>query len=299
MPHRAALVFFAFLAFMPLPAGAQTLYVASVRSQSASGLVGSLYTVNLANGTATFAAPLRLNGVKPLGITGLAVHPTTSALYGITASTSPNNPRSLVMIEAASGDAAVIGEMAVEGSDIAFDASGTLYVWIPSTRQVATVNINTAAITPLGSPGAPDTSSGLAIDARGVAFVISGGALGTIDTVDLKTGAIRTGPRLTGAPFPAAINSMTFSPAGLLLAVNSNAGVPALTRLVAINTGTGAVSAIGTLPDDSDASTFAPAARDIGQVLGTMSGRTLALLALILGLVIAVVAMMLVKVVRR
>ncbi len=299
MSHRAALLLLSCLAFMPLRVGAQTLYVASLRSQSASGLVGSLYTVNLATGTATFAAPLRLNGVKPVGVTGLAVHPATSALYGITSSVSPNSPRSLVAIDAASGDTAVIGEMATEGSDIAFDASGTLYVWLPSRRQVAMVNINTAAITPLGSPGTADTSSGLAIDARGVAFVISGGAVGTIDTVDLRTGAIRTGPRLTGAPFPAAINSMTFSPSGLLLAVNSNAGVPALTRLVAINTATGAVSAIGTLPDDSDASTFAPASRDIGQVLGTMSGRTLALLALILGSVIAVAGMMLVKVVRR
>jgi DNA-binding beta-propeller fold protein YncE len=295
---RAALVFLAFLVF-PLHSGAQTLYVASVRSQGSSGQVGSLYTVNLATGSATFAAPLRVNGMKPVGITGLAVHPTTGAMYGITSTLSPNFPGSLVSIDTATGDTTVIGQLHTEGSDIAFDSSGTLYIWLPSSRQIATVNIATGAITKLGEPGTPDTTGGLAIDARGVAFVVSSGALGTLDTVDLRTGAIREGPKLSGAPFPAGINSMSFSLSGLLLAVNTNAGAPAATRLVTINTATGAMSLIGTLPDDSDAMTFAVVSRDIGQVLGTMSGRTLALLALILGLALALLGMVLVKLLRR
>jgi hypothetical protein len=49
---------------------------------------------------------------------------------------------------------------------------------------------------------------------------------------------------------------MCFSPSGLLLAVNSNGGSPASTRLVTINTATGAVATIGALPDDTDALTF-------------------------------------------
>jgi hypothetical protein len=299
MPRRAAVVLAALLVFLPAMGWTQALYVASVRSQSSSGLVGSLYTVNLATGTATFAAPLRLNGIRPVGITGLAVHPTTGALYGITSSNSPNYPRSLVNIDAASGDTAIIGDMGAEGSDVAFDSSGTLYVWLPSTQQLATVNINNGEITRLGVPGAPNTTGGLAIDGRGVAFVVTSGAEGTLDTVDLRTGVIKTGPKLTGAPYAAGISSMTFSPSGLLLAVNTNAGVPAATRLVTINTASGAVSLIGTLPDDSDAMTFAAVSRDIGQVLGTMSGRTLALLALILGLVLALVGVALVKLLRR
>jgi hypothetical protein len=74
--------------------------------------------------------------------------------------------------------------------------------------------------------------------------------------VDLTSGALQIGPPLTGAPFSTQINSMSFSPSGLLLAVNSNGGSPANTRLVTINTATGAVATIGSLPDDTDALAF-------------------------------------------
>ena len=54
-----------------LSAAAQTLYVATMRGQAASTadpsrapLVSGLYTVNLGTGTANFAAPLRVNGLR-------------------------------------------------------------------------------------------------------------------------------------------------------------------------------------------------------------------------------------------
>jgi hypothetical protein len=284
---------------LSLPAAAQTLFVATMRGQpasgAASGIVSGLYTVNLATGTATFAAPLRVGGMRPVGVTGLAVHPGTGTFYGITSLLSPNNPRSLVVINPGTGDASVIGELTQAGSDIVFDAQGTLYMWIPATHQVATINLNNAAVTPLGRPGNQEALGGLAVDSQGVAFVTPTGANGTLDTVDLKSGAFKTGPSLTGAPFPGAITAMTFTPSGLLLAVNSNVGSPAQARLVTINTASGHISTIGTLPDDSDALTFAPASRDIAQILATMSGRTMALLALILGLVLALIGVALIK----
>lgn len=289
-----------------LSAAAQTLYVATMRGQAASTadpsrapLVSGLYTVNLGTGTANFAAPLRVNGLRPLGITGLAVHPATGRFYGITSPLSPNHPKSLVAIDPATGDAAVVGELSHVGSDVVFDAQGQLFMWIPGTRQVARVNINNAAVMPLGTPGSEEALGGLAIDSHGVAFVTPSGANGTLDTVDLRTGDFRRGPPLSGAPFPGAITAMTFTPSGLLLAVNSNVGSPAQARLVTINIATGQVQAIGTLPDDSDALTFAPASRDIGQMLATMSGRTMALLALILGLAIALAGVALFKMLRR
>jgi len=76
------------------------------------------------------------------------------------------------------------------------------------------------------------------------------------NNVDLASGALQIGPALTGAPFSTQINSMSFSPSGLLLAVNSNGGSPAETRLVTINTATGVVTTIGSLPDDTDALAF-------------------------------------------
>jgi hypothetical protein len=290
-------------ALVTLSASAQTLYITTMRAPGAtastSALMSGLYTVNLATGTATFAAPLRLGGVRSVGITGLAVHPSTGRFYGVTSPLSPTNPRSLVVIDPASGDVAVVAEITLPGSDIVFDAAGTLYMWVPATHQVATINLHTGAVTPLGNPGRTEALGGLAIDAQGVAFVTPTGANGTLDTVNLKTGEFKLGPALIGAPFPGAITAMTFTPSGLLLAVNSNVGSPAQSRLVTINTASGMVTTIGTLPDDSDAITFAPVSRDIGQVLATMSGRTMALLALILGLVLALVGVALVKTLRR
>lgn len=284
-------------------AAAQTLYVGTHRAQAASSssatLVSGLYTVNLSTGTATFAAPLRANGLRPIGVTGLAVQPTTGVFYGITSTLSPNHPKSLFVLDAASGDASLVGELSSAGSDIVFDHNGGLFMWIPATHQVARVDVNNGQVTPLGRPGKEEALGGLAIDAQGVAYVTPTGANGTLDTVDLRTGEFKTGPPLTGAPFPGAITAMTFTPSGLLLAVNSNVGSPAQARLVTINTATGQVANIGTLPDDSDALTFAPVSRDIGQMLSTMSGRTMALLALVLGLVLALVGMALVKALRH
>jgi DNA-binding beta-propeller fold protein YncE len=288
---------------LSVTAVAQTLYVATMRPQAAAGtsaaLVSGLYTVNLATGTATFAAPLRANGLRPIGITGLAVQGTTGVFYGITSTLSPNHPKALFVVDPVSGDASLVGELSSAGSDIVFDHSGTLFMWIPATHQIARVDINTGQVTPLGRPGKEEALGGLAVDAQGVGYVTPSGANGTLDTVDLKTGEFKTGPPLVGAPYPGAITAMTFTPSGLLLAVNSNVGSPAHARLVAINTATGQVANIGTLPDDSDALTFAPVSRDIGQMLSTMSGRTMALLALVLGLILALIGVALVKAMRH
>ena len=245
------------LAWSPTIA-AQKLYAASVRTIAQSGSVGgSLYTVALATGSASFVAPIRLNGSAPLGITGLAVHPTTGIFYGITSPLSRNFPVSLVTLDPATGDARMVGPLRAAGSDIAFSRAGILFTWLPATSQLGIVGLGTGAVTPIGAAGAAGPPAGLAIDATGRAYITPSGATGTLDTVDIATGAVKAGPALTGAPFDSAINSMTFTPAGLLLAVNSNAGAPAATRLVTINVASGAVANIGTLPDDTDGIAFA------------------------------------------
>jgi hypothetical protein len=287
-----AVVLLAIGAFTSSGAIAQQLYAASVRSLAstgAEGIAGGLYTVNLATGSATFVAPIKINGVTPIGVTGLASHPATGVFYGITSPLNPGVPQSLVTLDANTGKATLIGGLKFEGSDIAFNRAGILYTWLPATSQLGLVNLETGAVTPIGPQGLPSSPAGLAIDANGVAYITPKGAAGTLDTVDIGTGVLKTGPPLTGAPFPSVINSMTFTPSGLLLAVNSNAGAPADTRLVTINTATGAVSNIGTLPHDSDALTFATGpSRGGGPPL--LSGQSLALvvlgvIALILGLV--------------
>ncbi|MBC8023762.1 MAG: hypothetical protein H7Y14_11615 [Burkholderiales bacterium] len=243
-----------------------TLYAASVRSGGVatdSRIAGNLYTINLANGTATLVGAIRLSGSKPIGVTGLAVHPTNGTLFGITSEQSPNIPRSLVTIDPKTGAAKLVGELGVVGSDIAFDAKGTLYMWLPGTTQLGTVDPSSGAVVPFGRPGPAGSPAGIAIDPQGMIYVTPKGASGTLDNVELSSGALQVGPPLTGAPFPTQINSLSFSPSGLLLAVNSNGGSPASTRLVTINTATGAVAAIGPLPDDTDALTFTGLGRPI------------------------------------
>ena len=284
----------------PLAAVAQSVYVAAMRGQvGTANVMSGLYAINLSNGAATFVTPLRSANGGAVAITGLAVEPTTGAFYGITSNLSPNIPQSLVTLDPKTGSLTLIGHLEFPGTDIVFDHAGRLLMWLPASRQAAIVDLKTARVTPMGQPGPPDAFGGLAVDLRGVAYVTPGGALGSLDTIDLASGAIRPGPALKGAPFPGAITAMTFTPSGLLIAINSNVGSPAAAKLVTINTSTGAVSEIGTLPEDSDAITFAPPPHDMSEVLATMSGRTLALLALIAGLVLAVAGMFAVKWIRR
>lgn len=269
---------------------ADTLYAATVRTGaggSTDQISGSLYTVNLGSGSATFIAPLRVGGKVPIGITGMAAHPATGVLYGITSPLSGNNPQSLVTLDPNNGIATLVGDMRFPGSDIAFNKAGILFTWLPATSQLGIVNLTTGVVTPIGSAGAAGTIAGLAIDAHGVAFITPSGAGGTLDIVDIATGAIKKGPQLNGAPFASSINSMTFTPSGLLLAVNSNAGSPASTVLVQINTASGVVNKIGTLPDDADALAFVTTRfRDEPLITGqTLALLVLGAIALVLGLV--------------
>ena len=271
---------------------AQTLYAASERSAvvaGAEGVAGSLYTVNLASGSPTFVAPVRLNGVSAVGIRGMAAHPQTGAIYGITSSSAPGRPQSLVTIDPANGRATLVAQMRIAGSDLAFNRAGILFTWLPGTSQLGMVDIEDGGVTPIGPPRGSGVGTGLAIDEAGRGYIARRGATGTLEMVDLATGGVRNGPPLTGAPFPSAITSLTFTPSGLLIAVNSNAGSPASTRLVTINVATGAVSNIGTLPDDTDALAFSPDLRR-QFALSSVDIQTLALLvlgaiALILGLI--------------
>ena len=290
--QRAGVVLAAMALGLPGAAAAQTLYAASVRSLTTAGgqgVAGSLYTVNLGTGSPTFVAPVRLNGASPIGLTGMAAHPQTGVFYAITSPLSTSQGQSLVTLDVATGNAVLIGELRHAASDLSFNRAGILFAWLTGTSQLGIVNLTTGAVTPIGNARSPGPPAGLAIDGKGTAYITPNGAAGTLDTVDIATGVITTGPPMEDAPFPSAINSMTFTPSGLLLAVNSNAGVPANTRLVTINIGTGKVSNIGTLPDDTDALAFTPELRRTGE-LSTVNVQTLALLvlgaiALILGLI--------------
>jgi len=285
---------------LPAASFAQSIYVAAMRGQAgATNVMSGLYSLNLANGGTTFVAPLRTADGQPVALTGLGVEPASHVFYGITSGLSPTAPQSLVTLEPQSGRVSVIGHLDQPGTDIVFDKAGHLFIWLPATRQVGLVDLTSGHVNVLGKPGPPDAFGGLAVDDDGKLYVTPSGAYGTLDTVNLDTGGLVTGPQLKGAPFPGAITAMTFTPSGLLLAINSNVGSPAAAKLVTINTSTGVVAEIGNLPDDSDAITYVPPAHGMSDILATMSGRTLALFALIAGLILAVIGMLVVTWIRR
>ncbi|HXF79595.1 MAG TPA: hypothetical protein VN598_12075 [Usitatibacter sp.] len=240
-------------------AAAPSLYVASVRSggvNTDAPISGNLYTVNLSSGASQLVGAIRLPGSRAVGVAGLSFHPKSGVLYGITSEQSPNEPHSLVTIDPDTGAATLIGDLGYIASDASFNSKGTLYVWLQTTSQLGTVDLATGAVTRIGRPRPAGTPSGMAIDPNDMIYVTAKGASGTLDNVDTVTGDLQVGAPLTGAPFSTQINSMSFSPSGLLLAINSNGGSPAASRLVTINTATGAVATIGNLPDDSDALAF-------------------------------------------
>ena len=271
-------------------AWAETLYVATLRdytNKESSGIGGALYSVDSNTGKSTLMAPLRVGGAIPIGLTGLAIHPRTGAFYGITAGLSAQIPRSLVTIDPKTGNTTLVGSLGHEGSDIRFDGKGTLYVWLNDPPGLGTIDVGTGAATPIGISGYSESlGGGLAIDREGSFYVSATNAAGTLDRVDLASGHVTVGPRITGAPYLSSINSMAFSPAGVLHAVNSNLGAPAKSALVVIDPKTGAVKELGALPNDVDPLAFAPGSLSAASEEPWVKPWMLALVALAAGIVL-------------
>jgi DNA-binding beta-propeller fold protein YncE len=236
-----------------LPCSAATLYATTLRSEVGAGseIAGNLYVIDPANAAATLVGAIRLDG-SPIGVAAIAAHPITGVLYGITAGISKTIPPSLVTIDLEQGRAEITATLGTRGTDIGFGIDGTLYMWAPDLHKMVKVDLATGAIAAIGNVElAGGAGGGIAIDQVGSkALVALGGAGGTIDTIDLASGEATKGATLTGAPYAASIDNLTYAPDGTLYAVNSNGGAPSKASLVTIDAKTGAVKAIGALPDD-------------------------------------------------
>jgi len=124
---------------------AQVLYAAD----GADGHLSNLYILNAATGAVS-------STVGPIGfaVTGLAFHPTTGVLYGVTAvENSPPQPQpSLISINPSTGAGTLIGPVGPVGclvppanstkpvTDITFRADGTLFGWSRCTDDLVTIN---------------------------------------------------------------------------------------------------------------------------------------------------------------
>jgi hypothetical protein len=250
------------LVFLSLTAdaqAAQTLYCAT----AADG-PGNLYTVDPTTAASTLVGPVDIGGTTNVAITGLAFHPMTGVLYGVTSNIS-SNARSLVTINSANGNATLIGSLgSFPVGDITFDAAGTLYGWMKAgggglratlgrtglvspTDGLVTINLSTGAATPVGPSGITNSQgSGLAF-ALGTLYLSTQNADGPLRTVNPATGLTSAGPTMDGTG--SRISAMAASPTGVLFGVVGGS-------LATINTGTGAISSIGSLPGGTDALAF-------------------------------------------
>jgi hypothetical protein len=254
-------------------AAAQTLYAVSMRTYadpSYKGVEGNLYVVATETAVTRLVASLTVGSKTPVGLDGLAIHPKTGVFYGITAPTSASIPRSLVTIDPRSGVVTLVGNLGHAGSDIEFDPDGTLYMWLPSSYQLATVNLETGEATPRGRPFRQGAlKGGIALIGAGRALVAATGGKGTLDSVDMATGVVTPGPQLVGAPFPDLINGLTYSPKGIVYGINTNGAQPPLANLVSIDPRSGKVTSIGPLPNDTDALSFGPALTESKDLLAS------------------------------
>jgi hypothetical protein len=294
-PHRVVtrllvavvIVALAFAGLGPLPAPHRAeaqaiglgnrLFVAT----GSRGVPGALFVASPASGASTFVGNL-LVGTLPVGITGLAVHPITRVLYGSTTNASPNLPGRLVTIDTTTAAVTVVGPFNPPGTpttsctsgaggpatmqDLEFRADGTLFGFCNATLFV--INPATGQAAPIGSDPYTSTDNlgggGLAftplLNPNGSLWVGARQTLGDIFRVDPTTGRVLQALQLTGGSDNEALASLTTDQNGMLLGAGS--GVPATpnlpvpTRLVSINTTTGAISTLGALPNNTDAITL-------------------------------------------
>ena len=276
-------------------AAAQTLYAVSVRTYSDPGyhgVEGNLYLVDPETAATRLITSLNVSGKTPVGLDGLAIHPRTGVFYGITAPSSATIPKTLVIVDPSNGNVTPVGDLGQAASDIEFDAAGNLFAWLPETRQVGMVDLDTGRATPRGKPIQRSANKGgFVLIGGNKAYVATTGGAGTLDIIDIETGEVAQGPTLSGAPFPDLINSLAYNK-GTLYAINSNFGRSSQANLVTIDPHTGKVTNVGALPNDTDAITFGPGTTPKDVTASIMEMRFPILIGLgIFALIVIVVAM--------
>lgn len=194
-----------------------TLYAAK-----GSGSASDLYTMNSTTGVGTSVGPTGYS------ITGLAFHPATSALYGVTGGSDPTNPKSLLLIDKTTGAATLIGALGSTGPipDICFTSDGTLWgVDSTGTSHLYTINLSTGAATSIGSLGRSTFGNGIESDALDNLILFPRGSHGDYHSVNKTTGALTLLGTLTTQPNPsnvsASIAAASFGPDSRLYAVSN------------------------------------------------------------------------------
>lgn len=215
-----------------------------------------LYTVD----PSTPGSPVSV-GSTGFGMTGLAQHPLTLALYGATNSSSAVHPNSLVSLDTTTGAGTFIGAFGVTIADICFSAAGVLY-GLRSNSDLYTINLATGVASFVGSAvfGGNHNGNGCAINSGGVFWATPNGDGGQMYTYNLSTGAVTAQGFLTNAPNGPAgfgtINALSYTTDGVTLyGIDTNAS--SQWNLITINTGTQVCTNLGIMPTRFDALAWA------------------------------------------
>lgn len=211
---------------------------------SGNGSLSSLYTVDPTNANATLVGPVMV-GASGVVITGLAFHPTTGVLYGVTGSEYEPS-RQLVTIDLLTAAATSLGTIGAvrfdNASDITFASGGALFGWTVRGGPLVSIDPNTAGRTVIGSAMNGTQSNGLAFTPDGTLYLAGPDAPGDLYTVDFSTGAITSVATFSSVPLNfGAVNAMTSDASGLLYATGRGSGA----QLVTIDPNTAIMTSMG------------------------------------------------------
>jgi hypothetical protein len=215
--------------------------VASSGLYTATGgdTMSDLYRLDPTTGAVTSIGP-----TGGYALTGLAVHPTTDVLYGVTTPNSPTSPESLVTLSVTTGAATLVGEMSNTVADITFASDGRLFGWSESTDDLVRIDIATGAVTLVGEFGVFTRGSGIAFASDGRLFYAGDDADGLLRILDPATGLqVSTVGTMTGLAQP--VNALAFNAAGSLFGLMNPTDGMTPTMLIRIDATTAAVTNVG------------------------------------------------------
>lgn len=178
-----------------------TLYASKAGPLASS----DLYTIDPLTGTATSVAAMSV------ALTGMAMDPTDSTMYGVTSNNS-NNPRYLVTVDLGTGGTTLVGEL-LDGvdshncADIAFDSFGQLYGWSEFSDSLVTIDKTTGMVTPFASV-LSTFGDGMDFDWEDKLYGIFDGDGNSLWEVDPSDGTLTTITTLGGDGYAIAAGAM-------------------------------------------------------------------------------------------
>jgi hypothetical protein len=214
----------------------------------ASAVTGSLYAITGAGEDSTADYPSTLYILNPATgavvstvgatgfnhVTGLAFHPSTGVLYGVTSDGS--SPSQLITIDPFSGVGTAVGATGLSSvPDITFSPGGVLYAWTENGDDLATIDLTSGVGTVLGDSGIGTARTGLEFDSGGTLYMKNSNTIYVLNPADgtqISSVALSpTGPQ----------NALAFRPGGGFYGLERSGGM----ILYTINTVTGSAAVVG------------------------------------------------------